>query len=269
MYMISIVETYLAQCIMPDRKHVIWIQGPSRKGANMSKRVLDKISIIAFTGTVGSGKSTQMKILASNLKRKGTKVKLSFLKTGHIIAYFLTIILAKMLIGKRDDVSPIRALIEEKPHIFRRVFKLWLGLDIISISLKFLFGIYLPLRLGYTILVEEYIPATISDYLYLSKVTGFTLKPSSFAITFLQKLMYLGPAQMIFLDAEDIELKHRWIRRKSFIERDDYLKFQRTILLLISKRLSLNKLLYINTSRQSVKETNQQIMKQLIESNSG
>ncbi|MBS7659961.1 hypothetical protein KEJ28_04675 [Candidatus Bathyarchaeota archaeon] len=235
----------------------------------MSKRVLDKISIIAFTGTVGSGKSTQMKILASNLKRKGTKVKLSFLKTGHIIAYFLTIILAKMLIGKRDDVSPIRALIEEKPHICRRVFKLWLGLDIISISLKFLFGIYLPLKLGYTILVEEYIPATISNHLYLSKVTGFTLRPSSFATTFLQKLMYLGPAQIIFLDAEDIELKHRWIRRKSFIERDDYLKFQRTILLLISKRLSLNKLLYINTSRQSVKETNQQIMKQLIESNSG
>jgi len=75
----------------------------------------------SFYGTVGSGKSTQMKLLASELKRKGTKVKLSFLKTGHIIAYFLTIILAKMLVGKRGDVYSIRALIEEKPHIFRRV----------------------------------------------------------------------------------------------------------------------------------------------------
>ncbi|MEM2197375.1 MAG: hypothetical protein QW290_09875 [Sulfolobales archaeon] len=28
MYMISIVETYLAQRIMPDRKHVIWVQDP-------------------------------------------------------------------------------------------------------------------------------------------------------------------------------------------------------------------------------------------------
>ncbi|MEM1510172.1 MAG: hypothetical protein QW096_09955 [Thermofilaceae archaeon] len=46
----------------------------------MAKRVPDKISIIAFMGTVGSGKSTQMKLLASKLKRKGTKVKLSFLK---------------------------------------------------------------------------------------------------------------------------------------------------------------------------------------------
>jgi len=235
----------------------------------MAKRMLDKISIIAFAGTVGSGKSTQMKLLASELKRRGVKVKLSFLKTGHIIAYFLTIILAKMLVGKRGDVYPIRALIEEKPHIFRRVFKLWLGLDIISISLKFLFSIYLPLKLGYTILVEEYIPATISDHLYLSKVTGAILRPSSFAITFLQKLMYLGPAQIIFLDAEDIELKHRWIQRKSFNERDDYIKFQRTMLLSISRRLSLNKLLYVNTYGQSVKETHQQIMKQLIESNNG
>ncbi|MEM2196983.1 MAG: hypothetical protein QW290_07880 [Sulfolobales archaeon] len=237
----------------------------------MTRRMLDmdKISIIAFAGTVGSGKSTQMKLLASELKRKGTKVKLSFLKTGHIIAYFLTIILVKMLVGKRSDVYPIRALIEEKPHIFRRVFKLWLALDIVSISLKFLFSIYLPLKLGYIILVEEYIPATISDYLYLSKVTGVVLRPSSFAISFLQKLMYLGPAQIIFLDAEDIELKHRWIRRKSFDERDDYLKFQRTTLLSISRRLSLNKLLYVNTSGQSKEETHQQIMKQLIGSNNG
>ncbi|MEM1510173.1 MAG: hypothetical protein QW096_09960 [Thermofilaceae archaeon] len=81
--------------------------------------------------------------------------------------------------------------------------------------------------------------------------------------------MYLGPAQIILLDAEDIELKHRWIQRKSFNERDDYLKFQRTALLSISRRLSLNKLLYVNTSGQSVKETRQQIMKQLIESNNG
>jgi len=35
--------------------------------------------VIAFTGTVGSGKSTHMKLLSSKLKQKGLKTRMSFL----------------------------------------------------------------------------------------------------------------------------------------------------------------------------------------------
>jgi hypothetical protein len=56
-------------------------------------------------------------------------------------------------------------LVEGKLNLFRRIFRLWLGLDLISITLKFLAGVYAPLKLGYTIPIEEYVPATISDYI--------------------------------------------------------------------------------------------------------
>ncbi|WP_342784744.1 hypothetical protein [Thermofilum sp.] len=221
--------------------------------------------MIAFVGTVGSGKSTQMRLLASDLRRRRVKVKVSCLKTGHIFAYFLEVILAKMVAGKRRDVYPIRALLEEKPHFFNRIFRLWLALDVISVALKFLFSIYLPLKLGYVVLVEEYIPATISDYIYLSKIIGFTLGTRSFAITFPLKLMHLGGfTQIVFLDAENSELKCRWKRRRSFDERNDYLDMQRTVLLSISRRLSSNRLLYIDVSKQTIEETHQLIRKQLM-----
>jgi len=69
-----------------------------------------------------------------------------------------------MTVNKRKDVFPIRAL-EGKLNLFRRIFRLWLGLDLISITLKFFAGVYAPLKLGYTIPIEEYVPPTISDYI--------------------------------------------------------------------------------------------------------
>jgi len=219
-----------------------------------------KPRLIVFLGTVGSGKSTQRALLASYLSRKGVKVKVATLKTSHLIACLLEVILARILASRRKDVYPIRALLEEKPHFFKKVFKLWLALDIISVAVKFLFSIYIPLKLGYVMLVEEYIPATISDYIYLSRVVGFTLKSQSFTVTFPLRLMQLGgPTQMVFLDAENSELKSRWKHRKSFNERHDYLCMQRTLLLSLSKSLS-HALIYINTSNQTIEQTHRLIL---------
>jgi len=57
--------------------------------------------VIAFTGTVGSSKSTHMKLLCSKLKRKGLKTRVSFLKTGHLFAFILEISLARIVASKR------------------------------------------------------------------------------------------------------------------------------------------------------------------------
>ena len=223
-----------------------------------------KSRLIAFVGPVGSGKSTQMRLLYSKLKQRGLKVKMSFLKTGHLFAFILEVILAKMVASKRKDISPIRALVEERPHFFKRIFKLWLGLDLISIAIKFLTNIYIPLKLGYTILVEEYIPATISDYIYLSKIIKFPLKVNSFAVNYLLKLMsFYNPAQIIFLDAENSKLTYRWKLRGKFNERKDYVRMQRTLLLQVSKKLSY-RLLYINTGTKTIKEAHKLIINRLL-----
>jgi len=221
--------------------------------------------VIVFIGTVGSGKSTHMKLLYSKLKQKGLNTKVSFLKTSHLFAFVLEFFLAKMLAGSRKDVFPIRALVEEKQYIVKKIFRLWLDLDLISVVIKFLAEIYLPLKLGYIVLVEEYIPATISDYIYLSKIIDFPLRASSFAINYLLKLMNLcGPTQIIFLDAEDNELKRRWKLRGSFDEREDYLKMQRTLLLQMSRELSSHRLICINTGAKTLAEVQKLIMSQLL-----
>jgi thymidylate kinase len=221
--------------------------------------------VIAFLGTVGSGKSTHMKLLYSKLKQRGLKTKISCLKTGHLFAFILEVSLARMVADKRKDVFPIRALVEEKPCLFRKIFKLWLSLDLISITVKFLAGVYFPLRLGYTVLVEEYIPATISDYIYLSKIIDFPLKVNSFAINYLLRLMSLcSPTQMIFLDAKNDELKTRWKLRRSFSERDDYLQMQRTLLLQLSRKLSPHKFIYVDTGARMLSETQELIMRHLL-----
>ncbi len=220
--------------------------------------------VIAFIGTVGSGKSTHMRLLYSKLKQRGLRAKTTFLKTGHLFAFILEVFLAKMVAGKRKDVFPIRALVEEKPHLFKRIFKLWLSLDLVSVTIRFLVSIYIPLKLGYTVLVEEYIPATISDYIYLSKIIKFPLKINSFEIIYLLKLMSLcGPTHIVFLDAENDKLTLRWKLRGSFDEREDYIRMQRSILLRLSKELSCS-FLYINTGTKTIKETHKLVTNHLL-----
>ena len=212
--------------------------------------------VIAFVGLVGAGKSTHIRLLASRFSKNGLKVKTASLKTNHLFASALILILTQILVRKRKDVYRIRALIDDKPSVFRRLFRLWLSLDVISVSLQFLLTIYLPLTLGYTVLVEEYIPATIADYIYISKALGLPFGTHSFASKFMLKLMHLGrPTQVIFLDADADTLKSRWNRRGSSNEKSNYLYMQRSTLLSLSKKLSSLDVLYINTTFQTIEET--------------
>jgi thymidylate kinase len=216
--------------------------------------------IIAFIGLVGGGKSTQIKFLASALRKNRLKVKTTSLKTNHLFASFLTLILARTLAGKRKDVSRIRALLEERPLIYGRLFWLWLYLDAISVSIQFLISVYIPSKIGYVVLVEEYIPATISDYLYLGK--ALNLPPRVFCLTmnWMLKLMHSGgPIQMVFLDADVDVLRFRWKKRGSLNEKSDYLGMQRTTLLSLSKKLSL-RILCFNTTNQTIRETHEKIV---------
>lgn len=218
--------------------------------------------IIVFVGPVGSGKSTQIKLSASALKVNGLRVKTTFIKTGHIFAYLLETVLAKMLVGGRKDAYPIRALIEDKPHMFKRLFKLWLTLDVLSISIRFILTVYLPLKMRRIVIVEEYFSATIADYIYLARVLDLPFKTVSHAVRFMQRLLQLsGPIQTIFLDAPSVVLEKRWSQRSSLNEKTDYLQMQRTLLLSASKLSS--SFLYVETGNKTIGETHRLIINHL------
>lgn len=221
----------------------------------------DDPPIIVFVGTVGSGKSTQMKLLAQRLRSEKRKVKTTCIKTGHIFAYILMIILAKMLVRDTINVHPIRSLLERGRNLFRKIFKLFTIIDLLSIVIRFMVSIYIPKKLGYLVLVEEYLLATIADRIYLAKNVGVPL--CFFESNFILRLFKIsGPILTVFLDAEDWVLKKRWIERNSPPERPEYLQAQRSLLLMLSRAFS-DHFLYIDTTDQTEKETCERIVSYL------
>lgn len=221
-----------------------------------------KSFVISFVGTVGSGKSTQIKLLVSRLKSNQFRVNSTFIKTGHIFAHFLDFFLVKLSVGTKKGVSSIRVLIENRPDLFKRLFKLWLTFDVLSISIRFILTVYIPLKLHAIVIVEEYFYAIITDYFYLAKELNLSPNTIFPAVRFMQRLLVIsGSVHTIFLDAPNITLTYRWEKRLSLIEKSDYLEMQRTWLLSASKLSS--SFLYVETSAKSVGKTHNLIFKHL------
>jgi thymidylate kinase len=220
--------------------------------------------IIAFVGTVGAGKSTQIRLLRARFRKNKVRVKATGLKTNVFLAQALVLFINRLLSIKSRDLYPIKTLIDEKPTLFKKLFKLWLLLDTIGVSIQFILTVYLPMKVGYTVLIEEYIPATIADYIYVSRTINLPLRNLSFTVNLMSKLIQIAPVQLIFLDAKTSELHIRWKRRKSLAEKPDYLEMQRTTLLALSTKFSSNEMLRINTANRTIQQTHTTIVHYLL-----
>jgi len=115
-------------------------------------------------GPVGVGKSTHMRLLGNYFESQNARVVWSFIKSGHMLSY----ILRKALIafGACEKVMYPDGLARVYPRrdIVRRLFRLWCFLDAFSIVVKFFFSIYIPYKLGFTLLIEEGLSMTLFTY---------------------------------------------------------------------------------------------------------
>jgi hypothetical protein len=197
-----------------------------------------------------------MKLLQCALETRNQKTKVTFLKRGHYIVNVLEALLARLFSSGRKDLHPVARLVEERPYILRKLFKLWIDLDVICIYAKFLLNIYIPFKSGFVVIVEEYIPATLADYIYLAKAIEQSPKVLMWASKMLSRLLPLcKPTVAIYLDAKDKSLSSRWFERKSLPETSGYLEMQRTLLPSLLNSMLQGCVLKIDTSEKTIEET--------------
>ncbi|MFX0137129.1 MAG: hypothetical protein ACFFDN_26050 [Candidatus Hodarchaeota archaeon] len=222
--------------------------------------------IIAILGPTGVGKSTQVGLLAREFRKKGYKVTTTQLRINHLFADAFIRIMARILVKQRNDVLPIGALYEEKPSFLKKTFIFWMMLDILSIAGKFLVHIYIPRKIGRLVIVEDYIPTTIADHIFLCRGLGLPREGYKFFKNYMTALMHLaGPFQSVILDAKFSESEKRRKGRGRWNELPEYVHIQSPLLFEMSNDLAKGDNLYIDTTLKSVEEVRDIIIKHLTE----
>jgi len=220
-------------------------------------RVSSKACIITFLGPVGVGKSTQIRLLKEYLKSNNIRVVGTFIKSSHVFTYILSRSL--MALGLCEKVSYPEGLTRIYPRrdLVRRLFPLWSFLDTLSIALKFFFTVYIPFRLGFTILIEEGLIMTLHTYL-MSFPRFFKTEPK--VLPFLSRLLGWTISKNhvnVVLEAADEEVsrrrKHRTYRQN---ELSEYVSLQRKWI----KRLNLGDTIFIDTTDEPLVRVHRKII---------
>jgi len=125
--------------------------------------------------------------------------------------------LAKLLGRRQSGMNSslsLQTLLEDRPSLFCLLFKLWLILDTFTVYARFLLEVYLPSKIGYSVIVEIGCADWIAFYLYLCRLLRL---PSSATLPWtnlVQRLLRLvHPTRTLFVDAEASVLEARWRQR--------------------------------------------------------
>lgn len=230
--------------------------------------MISKAIIVTFLGPPGVGKSNQIEKLDGKLQRAG--VSKCHIRTNNLLAYALSFFPAK-IIAKGEMIEPISTLHMKRPELFRKLLKLWLLLDIISIYIRYLIQVKLPSAFGRIVLAEDLLIGTICDYVHIANAFDLNLKDFRWALKSLQKLIITTHGlYVVILDASKKTLAERWSSRGSFhIDKVylndplDYITTFRRLPLVIVKALGLS-YLYLNTEGKSASHVTNSILRWIL-----
>jgi thymidylate kinase len=110
------------------------------------------MTIICLFGPDGSGKSSHARALARELKCRGLRPMIAWMRGTHTLASILARFLSKFVTFKGSD-NPYYGI--SIPSCMRR---LWQLMEFISALPVLLFRFMLPSFLGYTVIAERYVP---------------------------------------------------------------------------------------------------------------
>ncbi len=206
--------------------------------------------IIVVIGKVGTGKSTQIKHLASFFRRKGIKVKCACIKTF----FPITLLFSKILVIFKYNLYHSLILI-------RLLVTLDLGINTAIIPFISLFKVRLSSYFADIILIEEYLPGILVDYFHLINIYDLNKELIIKLLSLLYRLLFINELTTVILFCSDSELRHRWRKRGTPDEDPSYLRMQELIFNFWSKITT--KVVLINTSNKTINEVSKEIIKAL------
>lgn len=216
--------------------------------------------IITFIGPVGVGKSTHIRLTKRYLRSKKTRVSTTFIKSSHALTYIVEKPL--MLLGAYEKVPSEEGIVRIYPRrdIFARLLPLWCLLDVLSIATKFFFTVYMPFKLGFTVIIEEGPAMTLLTY---GVIFPRLFKANPRVPPLLPNLLgWMGRQNHIniVLEASDEELVRR---RKSRSYRQNELREYVTMQRKWIERLDSRDTIFIDTSEEPVIGIHRKIVKVL------
>ena len=196
------------------------------------------MSIICFFGPDGSGKTTIAKALMKELKSKGFKVIVSWMRGTHTLASLLAKLLSQFNAFKGSD-NPYYGI--SIPNGMKRIWQL---IEFVSVLPILFIRFMLPRFLGYIIVAERYLP----DFLvWVSLTTRDTGYLRSLEAKFMLTLSIKADVK-IYMTASETEL----VRRRSGEVDHEFLRKQ---LKLYDNMAELIRAYKIDTTGRGVEET--------------
>ena len=155
--------------------------------------------IICFFGPDGSGKTTIARALALELRCRGLKPIIAWMRGTHTLASLFARFLSKFATFRGSD-NPYYGI--SIPSCMRR---LWQLLEFISVLPILLFRFMLPSFLGYTVIAERYVPDFIAWVLVTTRDEDYLKR---FEVRFMLALSVRADVR-VYVTASEVELVRR------------------------------------------------------------
>ena len=191
-----------------------------------------KANVIAILGPVGAGKSTIINILIKQLRENRLKVKSAYIKAFHGPSFALWKLISYVIAHKEDNkLAPWYVIGKVNPEVAKLLLLVSTYLDSITIPFMLMLKVMLPKFCGADILIEEYLPGTLLDYIYSFYKLERTGYDHFLPFRILRSLsIKYKPDVTALLDADLPILKKHWGERGYGDPQIEYVLFQRRIL---------------------------------------
>ena len=118
---------------------------------------------VFFCGIDGSGKSTHACMAFKDLKAKGVNCRYEWLRYPRFFS-FIPLALSSLLVSTREMHAPADNTTHKGPfHSNKVIIRLWILFQLIDAFLSMLKNVYLPVLVGYTLIIDRCVIDTLID----------------------------------------------------------------------------------------------------------